>query len=55
MLMSNIAVCPHCNSQNISTMYDDRRRVVRVMCGNCREFTDYDMDEVCDDKNIKTR
>ncbi len=55
MKLSNVLVCPRCNSQNISTMVDDRRRVVRVMCGDCREFTDYDMDEVYDDKNIKAR
>ena len=43
-MLTNVSVCPHCNSQNISTMYDPRRMVYRVMCGECRRYTDYDRD-----------
>lgn len=37
MDLSNIKVCPCCNSQNIITEYDWIHDVYIILCGNCGE------------------
>lgn len=37
MQLTNVEVCPYCNSQNIITEYDWVRDIYIILCGNCRK------------------